>query len=295
MQALEIFQSLWAMERRRPDQQEWSLDEKVAMIAEAGYDGIDVVHRDPLAKGIWPLLHKHNLACTVTAFPKAADDLGSAIAEASANGARHLNIIGNVYPLTVAEGAAIVERWLDDGERASVAVTVEVHRDAITTDLLYILQLLDAVPRMRLSADLSHIVVAREFPIPVPQAMQQQVARLLDRADAFQGRIASREQIQVPITFPQHQQWAAQFERWWRQGFQSWRRRSAPDARLNFLCELGPPPYAITDADGWELSDRWQEGLVIRERARAIWAEIAIDRGAETTHGRAESQVDRNA
>ena len=272
MQTIEIFQSLWAMERRRPDRQEWSLDQKVAMVAEAGYDGIDVVHGDPLATGIWKLIRKHGLAATITAFPKSADGLGSAIAEAAENGVRHLNIIGNVYPLTVAEGARIVERWLDDGEKAGVAITLELHRDAITTDLLYILQLLDAVPRMRLSADLSHIVVAREFPIPVPDAMQRQVETLLDRADAFQGRIASREQIQVAIAFPQHRAWVEQFENWWRYGFASWRKRNAKDARLNFLCELGPPPYAITGAEGWELSDRWEEALIIRERVRAIWA-----------------------
>lgn len=273
MPTIEIFQSLWAMERRRPDKQEWSLEEKVAMVAEAGYDGIDVVHGDPLANGIWPLIRRHNLAATITAFPKSADGLGSAIEEAVENGVRHLNIIGNVYPLTVDEGARIVDRWLDDGEKAGVAITLELHRDAITTDLLYILQLLDSVPRMRLSADLSHIVVAREFPIPVPASMQTQVETLLDRADAFQGRIASREQIQVPIAFPQHRAWVEQFERWWRYGFASWRKRNAKDARLNFLCELGPPPYAITDAEGWELSDRWEEALRIRERVRAIWAE----------------------
>jgi hypothetical protein len=276
MPTLEIFQSLWAMERRRPDGQEWSLEQKVSMIAEAGYDGIDVVHGDPLALGIWPLVRRHKLAATITAFPKSADGLGSAIAEAAGNGVRHLNIIGNVYPLTVDDGARIVERWLDDGEKAGVAITLELHRDAITTDLLYILQLLDAVPRMRLSADLSHIVVAREFPIPLPETMQKQVETLLDRSDAFQGRIASREQIQVPIAFPQHRAWVEQFERWWRYGFASWRRRNAQDARLNFLCELGPPPYAITGAEGWELSDRWEEALRIRERVRTVWAESAI-------------------
>jgi hypothetical protein len=275
MQTLEIFQSLWAMERRRPDDREWSLDEKVAMISDAGYDGIDVVHGDSLATGIWPLLRRHGLACTVTAFPKSAGGLSAAIAEAVENGARHLNIIGNVYPLTVAEGADIVNRWLDDGERAGIPITIETHRDAITTDLLYTLQLMDAVPRMRLTADLSHFVVAREFPIPLPDHIRAQIDRVLDRADAFQGRIATREQIQIPLGFPHLEYWFALFETWWRQGFRSWRRRAGPDARLNFLCELGPPEYAITGADGYELSDRWQDALVIRETVQSIWRDLS--------------------
>lgn len=40
MQRLLIFQSLWAMERRHTDGFERSLDENIAMISEAGFDGI---------------------------------------------------------------------------------------------------------------------------------------------------------------------------------------------------------------------------------------------------------------
>ena len=32
MQRLLVYQSMWAMERRRPDGAEWSLDEKLALI-----------------------------------------------------------------------------------------------------------------------------------------------------------------------------------------------------------------------------------------------------------------------
>ena len=42
MQQLRVYQSLWAMERRRPDGAEWSLDEKLEMIRGAGFDGAGV-------------------------------------------------------------------------------------------------------------------------------------------------------------------------------------------------------------------------------------------------------------
>ena len=51
---------------------------------------------------------------------------------------------------------------------------------------------------------------------------------------------------------------------------------------LTFLCELGPPSYAITGPDGTELSDRWQDALVMKDMVRALWQRIADEdaRGA---------------
>jgi hypothetical protein len=108
---------------------------------------------------------------------------------------------------------------------------------------------------------------------PITAQMQNYVVRVLERSDSFQGRIATRNQIQVPIAFPQHRDWLETFLGWWREGFRLWRMRaSAQD--LVFLCELGPPNYAITDAHGDELSDRWQEALELKRLARALWTEV---------------------
>lgn len=281
MQTLEVFQSMWAMERRRPDGLEWSLEEKLEMIAAASYDGVDVVASDPIAGRIGPLLDRHDLAATVTTFPKSVPDLEPAIGLARDLGARHLNIIGQVYPFTIAAGADFVRGWLKLCETADLPVTIETHRDAITTDLLYTLQLMEAVPEMRLSADLSHFVVAREFGWPISDEVRAQITRVLQRADAFQGRVASREQVQLPISFPQHRDWFDLFLGWWEEGFRLWRARAEEDARLSFLCELRPKEYAITGADGLELSDRWQEALTIKGRVAEIWAGLETDGQAD--------------
>ena len=55
------------------------------------------------------------------------------------------------------------------------------------------------------------------------------------------------------------------------EGMSMWKERSYEHATLIFLCELGPPPYAITGADGLELSDRWSEALLIRKWVEEIW------------------------
>jgi hypothetical protein len=45
----------------------------------------------------------------------------------------------------------------------------------------------------------------------------------------------------------------------------------ADDESLIFVCELGPPPYAITDKNGDELTERWDEALLLRETVAQLW------------------------
>ena len=156
----------------------------------------------------------------------------------------------------------------------AMPIQFETHRNCITNDLFSTLQLLDAIPEMRMSADLSHYVVDREMMQPIPGPMQHYVSRILARSDSFQGRIATRNQVQVQIAFPQHGPWLETFLRWWKEGFTLWRGRPQ-DGDLVFLCELGPPNYAITDANGDELSDRWEEALGLKRFARDIWTDSA--------------------
>ena len=59
-QKLLVYQSLWAMERRRPDGLEWSLDEKLEMIRDSGFDGCGVRFIDPVfARTVTPGITDH--------------------------------------------------------------------------------------------------------------------------------------------------------------------------------------------------------------------------------------------
>jgi len=274
MQKLEVFQSLWAMTQRPLQGVEMSLSQMMTKISTAGFDGVDIVYGDYSPGELSELLQQYRLACTVTAFPDSIEALTPALELAVALNARHLNIIGAVYPFSVADGADFVRGWMGLCEQAGMPVTIETHRDCITTDMLYTLQLMEAVPEMELCADLSHFVVGRELKWPITPQAQAQIEAVLDRSSSFQGRIASREQIQLQISFPHHQEWFDQFANWWAYGFRSWKQRNPEDSVLNFLCELGPREYAMTGADGEELSDRWEEALIIRDRVRQIWSEL---------------------
>jgi hypothetical protein len=279
MQKLEVFQSLWAMELRQPGQAERTMEQNFAMVAEAGYHGLcldPAVEEIPQMRALQPLFDTYGLKCMINAFPHTVEEMRPLLEFAREMDACHVNALGTQIPLTVAEGAAMVRHWLEDAAATGMSLLFETHRDSLLNDLGYTLKLLDAVPEMRLCADLSHFVVDRELRLPLSDLNRAYIDRVLRRSDCFQGRVASSEQIQLQIDFPQHQRWVELFKGWWADGMRQWRERNADDATLVFLCELGPPAYAITDANGFELSDRWEEAKTIRRWVQAMWAALAV-------------------
>jgi hypothetical protein len=280
MQRLKVFQSLWAMELRIPDQPERSIEDSFRMVAEAGYGGMCI---DPAAdeiddfQKILPYFDEFGLASMVNAFPYQLEDMRPLFDLAKDANASLVNIIGGVTPIDPADAVPVIERWMREAADYDFPLLFETHRDSLLNDMYYTLQVMDLVPEMRLCADLSHFVVDREMRAPVTVTDQAYIDRILQRSDCMQGRVASREQVQVQIDFPQHQEWVAIFRHWWKLGMRAWRQRNADDATLIFLCELGPPPYAITDSNQRELSDRWQEALQIRSWAREIWSELEAE------------------
>lgn len=284
MQELKTYQSLWAMEIRQPGVAERSMSECFQMIADAGYDGVCI---DPSVAeianyaDIGPLCEEFELGCMMNAFPYAADELLPLLEFAKELNACAVNVIGGVMPINASDAVPVIQRWRDDAECIGVPLLFETHRDSLLNDLFFTLQVLDAVPDLRLCADLSHFVVDREMRIPLREADRAYIHRILEHSDSFQGRVANREQVQVQINFPQHQEWVDTFRSWWKTGMRLWRKRNASDATLRFLCELGPPPYAITDANQRELSDRWDEALKIRSWALDSWSELESEEQAD--------------
>jgi hypothetical protein len=274
-QQLRILQSLWAMERRRADQPEWPLQTQLAMIRDAGFDGAGVRFIDPaFAAEVTSFLRAHEMIWQAQCYPTNVDDLKPVLELVARLGADHVNLQPNVRPQRIEECIPLLDGWRRLAEEAGVAVHVETHRDRMTTDLFFTLQLLDCFPDLRLTADVSHYLVGREFAWPVDEINHALIHRILDHSWGIHGRIASREQVQVSLGFPQHRGWVELFMGWWEYAIRSWRKRADTDAVLTFLCELGPPPYAITGPDGAELSDRWEDALQMKDMIRALWQRI---------------------
>ncbi|MFY0692667.1 MAG: sugar phosphate isomerase/epimerase [Paracoccaceae bacterium] len=251
-------------------------DQVCEMVAEAGFDGmaLDLGASDvATAHAVRPHMERHGLTPLIVAFPKTIESLEDTLHMAADFGAPFVDVIGQVMPIALDEMVPVIETWIAMSERVGMPIQFETHRNCITNDLYTTLQLLDRIPEMRICADLSHYVVDREFWFPLSDHDLTLMSRVLERSDSFQGRVASRQQIQLQLDFPQHQKWVDLFKGWWREGLSSWRGRNS-EGECIFLCELGPPEYAMTGPDGREMSNRWEEALLIQKWIRGIWDDL---------------------
>ena len=272
MQTLSIFQSLWAMERRHADGFERTLEQNIELIHRAGFAGVSTDFRDrDFVKRLSALLKAAGMRAEGQCFPRTVDELKPVLDIAAEFGVHHLDIQPDVRPRRLQDCIPLIEGWRRLAEEVDFPVYIEKHRDRMTTDLYFTLDLLDCFPDLKLLGDLSHFLVGREFAWPVSAENHAMMHRILDHCWGFHGRVASREQVQIEISFPHHRMWLDLFLGWWEYGFLSWRKRAGDDDDLAFTCELGPKPYAITGRDGEDTTDRWAEALMMKREIEQLW------------------------
>lgn len=279
MRRLQVYTSLWAMQPHDPTGVKLPHDQVCEMVAGAGFDGmaIDLGASDvSVAHAVRPHMEVNGLTPLIVAFPKTIDSLEDTLHMAVDLGAPFVDVIGQVMPIALENMVPVIETWIAMSNRIRMPIQFETHRNCITNDLYTTLQLLGRIPEMRICADLSHYVVDREFWFPMSDHDLGLISRILERSDSFQGRVASRQQIQLQLDFPQHRKWVDLFKGWWREGIADWRARNASGDCI-FVCELGPPEYAMTDAEGREMSNRWHEAQVIQRWVREIWEDLGGD------------------
>jgi hypothetical protein len=277
---LHILQSLWGMDRVRPDGVEWTLSERLALIDEAGFDGISA-HVYPGA-GVEDWIadaQGRGMVIEGNAFPTTVENLRPALELAARHGIHHLVIQGDLRPYNADEAVPILQGWQDLAREYGVPLLVETHRNTITNDLWVTREYLDRLPDLPLLADLSHYVCGQEMNLPISARNEALIQRILAHAQAFHGRVSSAEQIQLELSYECHRPWIDQFMGWWRQGFVAWLSRARAGDSLTFTCELGPAPYAITDRHGLDRSNRWDEARQMRHWIRQLWDELVAHPG----------------
>jgi sugar phosphate isomerase/epimerase len=271
---LPVFQSLWAMEDLPANADTpWTPAEWIEQIGQAGFDGVAVdlgARQAPDAQTLRELLDGTGLARAVLAF--VSDDVGldRALAYADTIEAPRLVVCAQVFGFDFRALADTVERWHARALAAGVTLELETHRGTMTNEVRATVALLGELdPSVGVAVDLSHHVCGCELPDTATDDVEALIGAVLARATSLQGRVASRGQIQLPLHHVQYESWVTRFRGWWQQGFAAALSRGSD---VWFCTELGTRPYALTDVDGRELSDRWAEALLLKQWAHEAYA-----------------------
>lgn len=273
---MEVHQSWWAMRGIGDKHGEWPVEKKVEKIAEAGFRGILGRLPAPEEAELWrKLLDRYGLRFGIEAFPADPEDFSEFLRQANEFGVSYVNAQVKDAFVVGDQAIARLQGIITAGAKASVPVFVETHRGRITQDLLRTIEYVQALPDLRLTIDLSHYVLAGEMLYPDDRA-EACFQILLERTSCIHGRISNGQQIQVDIGPKGEHPMTSRYLEWWKQGMMNWRKEARPGDILPFVCELGPLPYAIgrkgyLEATQEEISDRWEQSLLVKRLAEETW------------------------
>jgi sugar phosphate isomerase/epimerase len=273
---LRVQHSLWSL-RRLPMNapQEWTLDEKFERVKAAGFEGVECWLGPQDETEVTEALKRHGLRLVLGHRPFKPEQTRAVVEQAVRLGADFVfaqpadafMLLDEVVSL-VTEGRRIAT---DNG----VPYFVETHRNNFTENLPQTIALIERIPDILFTADLSHFVVVGEFYGWEEERAVDRMMPVLERTGHMHGRIGNGEQVQVDVgdgsgQTPQF------FVRLWETAIRHWLRSAAPGDIFPFASELGPPRYAITLPDGNEFSDRWEQSLVMKKLVEQAWGQAQV-------------------
>jgi hypothetical protein len=276
---LNVQQSWWAMKGLGDGKREWTMEEKFKKIAGAGFDGVFAQLPELNLQDKWiSLLDEYKLSYGIQTFPKNREEFIPLLKRAKDLGAQYINaqvadsfIIGD-------EAIQLLTGLLEEGTAADIPVFVESHRGRITQDLLRTAKYVQMLPNLRLTIDFSHYILAGEIE-GYNEKAEQFFDILLQRTSCIHGRVSNGQQIQVNIDSYSEQPMLEHFVRWWEKGILNWLQAAQRGDIFPFVCELGPPNYAMTRVNQQhslieENSNRWQQSLILKRLAEELWIKM---------------------
>lgn len=270
-----VLQSVWALDGLPGVDLEAGLEAALARIVDAGFDGAGVnIVRTTRAQVTARVMAEHGLTWEAQALVHDADQLARYIEAADAlGGAHHFNVQIAAGAATLREALTLIDSLEAVAATAPMPVFYETHRGRLTNDLYFTGRILDARPGLKLTGDLSHYVTTHEMALPVDPDIERRMQQVIMACHAFHARVAGPHQVQIGLDAVQNRGWLDTFRRWWADGVSHWRAQAGPEDTLAVMCELGPPPYAMTGAEGREFSDRWTDALALKDLFRGLWEE----------------------
>lgn len=272
-------QNGWGLSELPRGPQKWTFEEKLKRVKDAGFEGVQLgtgLADEPENRA---LLAKYDLAYSMASVPKTAEEVRKGLEGVKRSDAGFLVVIaGHSYM-----SDDLILPLITDSIRAAAELGVhlswETHRGAFTESPYRTLKLVEKIPQMQFCADLSHWALVQEledfnkqatfWKYPKPD-MFQMWGPLLDRTSVIQCRISDGDSVQVDVgdgTSELAQQWMEL----WAEIMRRWLKNAHPGDILPVGPELGPAPYSIHDLEGRELSDRWEQALVMKKLTEQAW------------------------
>jgi hypothetical protein len=288
-----IAMNVWGLEKLPAGGTEWSLDEKLRRLREAG--GFDVIDRytpaDPRSMAaveeLDQLTKKHGFKVGMATSIDRLDQLDVAIALAKKAGTPYVDVMTGPYTMPETDAVRLMRAISDRFQAEEIALAFQTHRGLVTQDLLRTVAYTEALPEIRFDLDLSHYFVAGEITEDPSAAALAAFDVILERAVMLDGRVSNGEQVQIDVGPSGDNPHARRFAALWKKTMVSWLKRAKPGDVLPFRVELGPPGYAILDGNGREISDRWAQTLVIRTLAERTFDEAVKEAGVGRPRGTA--------
>lgn len=165
----------------------------------------------------------------------------------------------DIFPFE--ENVRLLERAVTLSAETGIPFVLETHRRRPTFSAPATRQVLDALPDLYLTLDVSHWMVVHESDL---SDQEETLARVVERTRHVHARVGFEEGPQVPD--PRAPEWHAHLRRHlriWLDVVEAGRHAGVP--RLCFTPEFGPPPYQHTlPYTRQPVADVWSANVAMR-------------------------------
>jgi sugar phosphate isomerase/epimerase len=266
--------SFWEVDAALP----FRFDDLLAMVAEAGFDATELFlpffEGGPKRTITQHSKHGLGLIGAIATVGDTPEEHRASLETQVARAVRFEPLLINSHTgrdiFSFDDNLRIFERALELSERYGVGIVHETHRTRPTYSAIDTVRYLEALPELRLTADVSHWMVVHESDLSdQPEA----VAQLVERSDHIHARVGFEEGPQVAD--PRAPEWRGHLERHadiWK-GIASAHRARGSDL-LTVTPEFGPFPYVPTiPFTRQPLVDVWEVNLDMKEALEVALAE----------------------
>jgi len=270
--------NLWTLLQHPSPEAEWSLEEKLQVIQDAGFDGVCWAPSPELHEG----LQRRGLIFVGGMASGKEEEFPSCLEELKRYGAHHVNVqlAGDevLTPLALRLTLSLMEK----AHRLDLVPAIESHRGTCTETPEKMYALADEYQRVTgellpISWDFSHFAVVKHL---VPSLFKERLLvrpDLVQKAQQFHFRPFNGHHVQVPITDGRGGLTREVID--WlpfaRAVFECWLEGNRDSSREIFICpELGPVEggYALST-----FPNSWEDAKVLRFEIDKLWRTLVAE------------------